>query len=160
MRQPLPWESVEPPIYVSRVPKPRKKWVTVGGWLLVALLLLGGLTTKYKIALVFAVLYTLTLLTQKEAAVTTRGLEIFYQMQITTHYDFFPWERITSIVREDRDHPDFIRLHFGFEATEKALFFTRADAAGVEKLAKMKNPAIRIVDYEGASKAQPRRKRK
>ena len=160
MRQPLPWESVEPPIYVSRVPKPRKKWVTVGGWLLVALLLLGGLTTKYKIALVFAVLYTLTLLTRKEAAVTTRGLEIFYQMQITTHYDFFPWERITSIVREDRDHPDFIRLHFGFEATEKALFFTRADAAGVEKLAKMKNPAIRIVDYEGASKAQPRRKRK
>ncbi len=160
MRQPLPWESVEPPIYVSRVPKPRKKWVTVGGWLLVALLLLGGLTTKYKIALVFAVLYTLTLLTQKEAAVTTRGLEIFYQMQITTHYDFFPWERITSIVREDRDHPDFIRLHFGFEATEKALFFTRADAAGVEKLAKMKNPVIRIVDYEGASKAQPRRKRK
>lgn len=159
MRQPLPWESVEPPIYVSRVPKPRKKWVTVGGWLLVALLLLGGLTTKYKIALVFAVLYTLTLLTQKEAAVTTRGLEIFYQMQITTHYDFFPWERITSIVREDRDHPDFIRLHFGFEATEKALFFTRADAAGVEKLAKMKNPAIRIVDYEGAQKVQPKRKR-
>ena len=159
MRQPLPWESVEPPIYVSRVPKPRKKWVTVGGWLLVALLLLGGLTTKYKIALVFAVLYTLTLLTQKEAAVTTRGLEIFYQMQITTHYDFFPWERITSIVREDRDHPDFIRLHFGFEATEKALFFTRADAAGVEKLAKMKNPAIRIVDYEGAQKAQPIRNR-
>ena len=159
MRQPLPWESVEPPIYVSRVPKPRKKWVTVGGWLLVALLLLGGLTTKYKIALVFAVLYTLTLLTQKEAAVTTRGLEIFYQMQITTHYDFFPWERITSIVREDRDHPDFIRLRFGFEATEKALFFTRADAAGVEKLAKMKNPAIRIVDYEGAQKAQPKRKR-
>ena len=159
MRQPLPWESVEPPIYVSRVPKPRKKWVTVGGWLLVALLLLGGLTTKYKIALVFAVLYTLTLLTQKEAAVTTRGLEIFYQMQITTHYDFFSWERITSIVREDRDHPDFIRLHFGFEATEKALFFTRADAAGVEKLAKMKNPAIRIVDYEGAQKAQPKRKR-
>ena len=131
MRQPLPWDSVEPPIYVSRVPKPRKKWVTVGGWLLVALLLLGGLTTKYKIALVFAVLYTLTLLTQKEAAVTTRGLEIFYQMQITTHYDYGPWERITSIVREDRDHPDFIRLHFGFEATEKALFFTRADAAGV-----------------------------
>lgn len=159
MRQPLPWESVEPPIYVSRVPKPRKKWVTVGGWLLVALLLLGGLTTKYKIALVFAVLYTLTLLTQKEAAVTTRGLEIFYQMQITTHYDFFPWERITSIVREDRDHPDFIRLHFGFEATEKALFFTRADAAGVEKLAKMKNSAIRIVDYEGAQKAHPKRKR-
>ena len=165
MKQPLPWESVPPPIYVSRVPKPRKKWVIVGGWVLVVFLLLYGLLSERSnpllsvVSFVFAAMYTLTLLTKKDAVVTTRGLEIFYQMQITTHYDFFPWERITSIVREDRDHPDFIRLHFGFEATEKALFFTRADAAGVEKLAKMKNPAIRIVDYEGAQKAQPKRKR-
>ena len=157
MRQTLPWESVEPPIYTARNPKPRKKWVQVGGWVFVALLLVGGLTTRYKIALVFAVLYTLTLLTKKDAVVTTRGLEIFYQMQITTHYDFFPWERITSIVREDRNHQEFIRLHFGFEATEKALFFTKSDAVEVEKLAKQKNPAIRIVDYVAAP---PKQKRK
>lgn len=160
MRQILPWESVEPPIYTSRLPKPRKKWVTVGGWILVVLLLIGGLTTRYKVALVFAVLYTLTLLTKKDAVVTTRGLEIFYQMQITSHYDFFPWERITSIVREDRNHPDLIRLHFGFEATEKAFFFTKADAAAIETLAKQKNSAIRVVNYEAAPPRQSSAKRK
>ena len=156
MRQTLPWESVAPPIYMTRLPKQRKKWVTVGGWIFVVVLLIGGLTTRYKVALVFALLYTLTLLTKKDAVVTTRGLEIFYQMQITTHYDFFPWDRITSIVREDRNHPDLIRLHFGFEATEKAFFFTKDDAIGVEKLAKKQNPAIRIVDYEVPDK--PRKK--
>ena len=149
MRQSLPWESVPPPIYTAREAKPRKKWVAIGGWVFVAFLLIGGLTTRYKIALVFAVLYTLTFLTKKEAVVTTRGLEIFYQMQITT------------IVREDRDHPDLIRLHIGFEATEKALFFTRSDAEGIEKLAKQQNPAIRIVDFEKAPlKARSNRKKK
>ena len=104
MRQTLPWESVPPPIYVSRPPKPRKKWVTVGGWILVVLLLLFGLMSKRSnlplsvISFGFALLYTLTLLTKKDAVVTTRGLEIFYQMQITTQYDFFPWEQINSIV--------------------------------------------------------------
>ena len=80
MRQTLPWESVPPPIYVSRPPKPRKKWVTVGGWILVVLLLLFGLMSKRSnlplsvISFGLALLYTLTLLTKKDAVVTTRGL--------------------------------------------------------------------------------------
>ena len=148
MRQTLPWESVPPPIYVSRPPKPRKKWVTVGGWILVVLLLLFGL------------LYTLTLLTKKDAVVTTRGLEIFYQMQITTQYDFFPWEQINSIVTEDRKHPDLIRLHIGYSSMEKALFFTRSDAEAIIKLAKEKNPAIRVLDYEAAPKQASKKRKK
>ena len=126
MRQTLPWESVPPPIYVSRPPKPRKKWVTVGGWILVVLLLLFGLMSKRSnlplsvISFGFALLYTLTLLTKKDAVVTTRGLEIFYQMQITTQYDFFPWEQINSIVTEDRKHPDLIRLHIGYSSMVRA----------------------------------------
>ena len=156
MRQTLPWESDPPPIYVSRPPKPRKKWVTVGGWILVVLLLLFGLMSKRSnlplsvISFGLALLYTLTLLTKKDAVVTTRGLEIFYQMQITTQYDFFPWEQINSIVTEDRKHPDLIRLHIGYSSMEKALFFTRSDAEAIIKLAKEKNPAIRVLDYEAA----------
>lgn len=166
MRQPLPWESVPPPIYTARNPKPRKKWVTVGGWILVIVLMLFGLSAMQRktelacISLVFSALYCLTLLMKKDAVVTTRGIEIFYQMYITTNYDFYPWERITSIVREDRGHAELIRLHFGFEATEKALYFTYADAAEVEKLALKMKPSIRIVDYEVAPKKTGKRKRK
>ncbi len=166
MRQSLPWESVPPPIYVSRLPKPRKKWVTVGGWILVACLLSFGLMSRQRnlllsaISLVFAFLYTLTLLTKKDAVVTTRGLEIFYQMQITTHYDFFPWEQINSIVTEDRKHPDLIRLHIGYSSMEKALFFTRSDAEAIIRLAKEKNPAIRVLDYEAAPKQAPKKRKK
>ena len=97
MRQTLPWESVPPPRSTFRArPSRGKKWVTVGGWILVVLLLLFGLMSKRSnlplsvISFGLALLYTLTLLTKKDAVVTTRGLEIFYQMQITTQYDFFP----------------------------------------------------------------------
>ena len=153
MRQTLPWESVPPPIYVSHPPKPRKKWVTVGGWILVVLLLLFGLMSKRSnlplsiISFGFALLYTLTLLTKKDAVVTTRGLEIFYDMQFTTNYEFFPWEDINAIVCEDRGHADMVRLHIGHGNTEKALFFPREDLDEIYAFTKKKNPAIRIMDY-------------
>ena len=164
MKQPLPWESVPPPIYVSRVPKPRKKWVTVGGWVLVVFLLLYGLLSERSnpllsvVSFVFAAMYALTLLTKKDAVVTTRGLEIFYQMQVTTHYDFFPWEQINAIVTEDRKHPELIRLHIGYGSMEKALFFTRPDAQSVIKLAKERNPAIRVLDYDTEPKQVPKKR--
>ena len=153
MKQSLPWESVPPPIYVSRPPKPRKKWVTVGGWILVVLLLLFGLMSKRSnlplsvISFGLALLYTLTLLTKKDAVVTTRGLEIFYDMQFTTNYEFFPWEDINAIVCEDRGHADMVRLHIGHGNTEKALFFPREDLDEIYAFIKKKNPAIRIMDY-------------
>ena len=153
MRQTLPWESVPPPIYVSRPPKPRKKWVTVGGWILVVLLLLFGLMSKRSnlplsvISFGLDLLYTLTLMTKKDSVVTTRGLEIFYDMQFTTNYDFFPWEDINAIVCEDRGHADMVRLHIGHGNTEKALFFPREDLDEIYAFIKKKNPAIRIMDY-------------
>lgn len=167
MKRPLPWESVPPPIYTARVPKPRKKWVTVGGWLLVVVLLTYGYASFQRhntmlacVSLAFAVLYTLALLMKKDAVVTTRGLEIFYQMQITTQYDFYSWEQINSIVREDRAHPELIRLHIGYSSLEKALFFTKDDAEAIIKLAKEKNPAIRVLDFESTPKGARKRKKK
>ena len=56
------------------------------------------------VSLAFSVLYLLTLMTKKDAALTSRGLEIFYDMQFTTNYEFFPWEDINAIVCEDRGH--------------------------------------------------------
>ena len=168
MKQSLPWESVPPPIYTARVPKPRKKWVTVGGWILVAVLLTYGYASFQRnntllacVSLAVAVMYTLTLLMKKDAVVTTRGLEIFYQMQITTQYDFFSWDQINSIVREDRAHPELVRLHIGYSSMEKALFFTKSDADAIIKMAKEKNPAIRILDHDTTSQSSrsPRKKK-
>ena len=84
----LPWESVSGPIYTARPLKPRKKWVTVGGWILSVVLILGGLITPYRILILFGVLYLLTMLAVKDTVITSRGVEVFYQMRITTHYDF------------------------------------------------------------------------
>ena len=47
MKQSLPWESVPPPIYPAQSSlKPRKKWVQTGGWILVVVLLLFGISTR------------------------------------------------------------------------------------------------------------------
>ena len=120
MKHSLPWESVPPPIYPAQASlKPRKKWVQVGGWILVVVLLLFGISTRSRnpllafVSLAFSVLYLLTLMTKKDAALTSRGLEIYYDMQFTTNYEFYPWEDINAIVCEDRGHADMVRLHIG-----------------------------------------------
>ena len=154
MKQSLPWESVPPPIFPAQLTlKPRKKGVQIGGWVLVVLLLLYGLSQRGRnpmlsiISLVFSVMYLVTMMTKKDAALTSRGLEIFYNMQFTTHYEFFPWEDINAVVCEDRGHADMVRLHIGHGNTEKALFFPREDLDEIYAFIKKKNPAIRIMDY-------------
>ena len=134
MKQSLPWESVPPPIFPAQLTlKPRKKWVQVGGWILVVLLLLYGVSLRGRnpllsiISLVFSVMYLVTMMTKKDAALTSRGLEIFYDMQFTTNYEFFPWEDISVIVCEDRNHAELVRLHIGYGNAEKAFFFPRED---------------------------------
>ncbi len=104
MKHSLPWESVPPPIYPAQASlKPRKKWVQVGGWILVVLLLLFGISTRSRnpllafVSLAFSVLYLLTLMTKKSAALTSRGLEIFYDMQFTTNYEFFPYSFVNLL---------------------------------------------------------------
>ena len=140
----LPWDSVPGPHYAARELKPRKKWVTVGGWILVAVLLLGGLATRYRVLLVFSTLYALALLTKKDVVVTSRGLEINYQMRITTQYDFWSWDKIVSVTREDKNNPEVVALYFGMDNKAKRLYFTRPVAEQVLKLAKEVKPGITI----------------
>lgn len=140
----LPWADLTGPIYTPRELKPRKAYVIYACWAMVILLLVGGIFTRFKIALIFAALYGLTLLSKKDAAVTERGLEIFYQMKITTNYNFWPWEEINAIVVEDRNHPELIALHIGRGSASKRFFFTRKDTQEILVLAREKNPGIPV----------------
>ena len=126
--QHLPWESLETPIYYPKELKPRKKWVYTGGWILSAALILGGIITPYRILLLFAILYILTLLMEKDVAVTERGLEIYYQMKITTHYDFWQWKEIDSLLLEDRNQPGLLAMHFIKGNKRFHFFFTISPA--------------------------------
>ena len=143
-KQTLPWADLTGPIYTPRELKPRKPHVIYVCWAMVILLLVGGIVTRFKIALIFAALYGLTLLSQKDVAVTERGLEIFYQMKITTNYNFWPWAEINAIVVEDRNHPELIALHFGHGSASKRFFFTRPDTEKILVLAREKHPGVPI----------------
>ena len=144
----LPWDSVSGPVYNARVLKPRKRWVTAGCWVLCVFLIAFGLTSPYRIAIVFGTLYILVLMMRKDVAVTDRGLEIYYQMRITTHYDFWPWEEIVAVIREDRRHPELVALHFGRGNSSKPFFFTRGDSDAIMALAREKNKKLLVRDAD------------
>ena len=122
------------------------------------LLILGGVTTRFRVAAIFGLLYLLALMMVKTTAVTSRGLEIFYQMRITSHYDFLSWESIRAVTREDRDHPDLVALYFANDIKSKRLFFTKSDANKIMELAKERNSDIKVGDI--SRKASPAAKRK
>ncbi len=109
-------------------------------------LIVGGFLTPYRIAIILGLLYILVLLMKKDVVVTQRGLEIFYQMRITTHYDFWPWREMVALIREDRKHPELVALHFGRGNASKRFFFTHADSDAIMALARQKNPRMAVRD--------------
>ena len=157
----LPWESVPGQKYNARNTLQRTKWTKTGGWLLVAILLLGGVVTQWKVAFVFAVLYALALIMEKYVTVTERGLEIFYQMQFTTNYDRWDWQDIYAVTHEPDPHDSALTvLYFTKGDRTKHNSFDNGDAKAILKLAKKRNPEIRIYDgKETRNKAEAIRNR-
>ena len=137
----LPWENEGGVVYTARELRPRKHWVTYGGYCLAVLLLAAGLLTRYRIALLFGALYLLALLMEK-------GIEQFYQMRITTHYECYPWNEIDTVVLEDRGHPTLAALYFRRGDKTKRLFFDKEDAEKILLLARKQNSAMRIERVE------------
>lgn len=142
----LPWESVPPPHYLARDAQ-KKGWVKAGGWVLAAALLVAGVATRWRIALVFGALYTLALLMEKYVAVTPRGLEIFHQMRITTNYERWDWADIYAVTHEsDPRSAGQTVLYFTKGDRTKRASFTDGDAEKVLKLARERNPAVKVYD--------------
>ena len=160
MKRSLPWEGVPEPIYQAREAKTHSKGVLAGGWLLVALLLMGGLMTHFKIALLFAALYAVTLVTRKTAVVTQRGVEVFYQMQITSQYDFWAWDDIFALTYElIPQYPDLMQIYFTKGDRTKRLFFPLADGKALLASAKKWRPGVKIYNgNENREKAEAAKK--
>lgn len=161
---PFPWESVPDPKYYAVDTLPRKGWVKVGGWVLVVILLGAGVMTRWRIALVFGVLYALALVMEKTVAVTRRGLEIFHQMQITTNYEIWRWDEIEAVTHEpDPKNTTQTLLYFTKGDRTKRQSFKRDEAEAVLRMAKEQNPGVRVYDGQeargrAAAAAQKRRK--
>ena len=144
----LPWENEGGVVYTARELRPRKRWVTYGGYCFAALLLAAGILTRFRIALLFGALYILALLMGKHVVVSEEGIEQFYQMRITTHYECYPWNEIDTVLLEDRGHPTLAALYFRRGDKTKRLFFDKEDAEKILLLARKQNSTIRIERVE------------
>lgn len=152
----LPWEGLSGPIYQTHSIKVRKNWMKWACLVLCLFLIAGGLVTKYRVALIFGILYILVLLMDKRVVVTGRGVETFYQMRITTHYELWRWEEIDAVVREDRNHPKLVALYFSRGDRVKRLFFTKTDAQAVMDWLRAEHRDIKVAESDEKKPGVPR----
>ncbi|MBQ6360702.1 MAG: hypothetical protein IJJ25_06145 [Lachnospiraceae bacterium] len=147
MSRTFPWEGITSPMYAAHEVKPRKKWVIYYGWGLAALLLVGGFMTRFKIALFFAVIIALALISKKTVMVTERGVESFMDMRFTSYYEIWKWEEIEALTHEVlKEFPGSWQLYFTRGDRTRKIFFKEADAKEILKLAKKQNSKIRLYD--------------
>ena len=147
MNHAFPWAELTTPMYEAVEVKHHKKWVIVGSWILAAVLVVGGFTTRFKIAFVFAALLVLTMISKKTVMITERGLESFMEMRITSQYELWKWSEIEAITHQKlAEYPGMVQLYFTKDVRTRRLFFTEKDAAEIRKLAKQKNSKIWVYD--------------
>lgn len=145
----LPWNSVDGKIYKSINVKSRDKWVNMGAWIMSFGLIFLGILTKYKITIIFGVLFLLTLLMERHVVVTNRGLEIFYQMKITKSYDLWKWDDLEALTYEiDPKHRNAILFYFTKGDRTKKFYFPLDNKEGILSTAKKQNRNIKIYDGE------------
>ena len=143
----LPWESVPDPKFFARDTTQRKGWVKTGGWVLVVALRAAGVATRWRVALVFGVLYALARVMEKSVAVTRRGLEIYHDMRVTTNYEQWPWQDIEALTHEPNPrNPAQTIVYFTRGDRTKRFSFDKADAEGVLRLARENRPGMKIYD--------------
>ena len=126
-------------------PTPPKPWVQKGGWALVALLAYGGITTRYKVALLFAALYAITLLSEKTIRITAAGLEQETRMKVANHREVWPWQDIFSVTYEALPQtPGRVALYFTCGDRTRRLYFAKEEQDEILALGKRQNPALMV----------------
>ena len=160
----LPWESVQGTIFHARDAKPRKKWVTIGGWILSVALILAGVAFNYIIMIIFGVMYALALMMKIDSVVTKREVEIYRQMRITSNHEIWAWADLDYVLTEDRTKPGLTAVLFNRGDRVKRLYFDTADAPRILKMAReMKHGILTgdASDYEDTDiKSKARKKAK
>lgn len=145
-RKDLPWKELESLSQPAREVKERSRWNTRLAWVMCAFLIIGGILTPYRITVLFGLLYVLVLLMDKQTAATPRGIEIFYDMKITTSYTFWPWKEINAISREENvKYPGIYAVYFTRGDKSKRLFFNKNQWDALIRLAKQGNHGLQVV---------------
>lgn len=156
----FPWESVQGQIFHAREEKPRKKWVTAGGWILSVVLILSGFAMHFLLLVIFGILYALALMMKVDKVVTKRGVEIFNQMMITSHHEIWEWADMNYVLTEDRSKPGLTAILFNRGDRVKRLYFDSADAPKILEFAKEMKPGILTGDADDYSDTNVKSKAK
>ncbi|SUB57517.1 hypothetical protein [Peptoniphilus lacrimalis] len=147
MKFDLPWKDLDGNIYSYIDVKNRKNYVNYIAWFLTILFALIGFFTVYRIGLFIALVLFLTLVYKRYVVVTSRGLEIFYNIFISKSYEIWDWEDIYALTyANDYDYKDLKIIYFTKGDITKRFYFKSEDLQGIISLAKSKSKKIKIFD--------------
>lgn len=142
----LPWDDDGEAIKYVYV-NPRKRFSEKYAYMITSILIILGITTKYKLTLILALLLLLSLLSKKYVAVSGKGLEMYTDMKITHNYNVWDWSDIEAITYEKKaEEPKLILLYFTKGDVTKRFFFDYEDKERVFDLAHKYNKKIKIYD--------------
>ena len=142
----LPWDDDSEAIKYVYV-NPRKKFSERYAYMIASILIILGITTKYKLTLILALLLLLSLLTKRYVAVSAKGLEMYTDMKITKTYNVWEWSDIEAITYEKKaEEPKLTLLYFTKGDVTKRFFFDEKDKESVFELAHKHNKKIKIYD--------------
>ena len=142
----LPWDDDSEAIKYVYV-NPRKKFSEKYAYVITSILIILGITTKYKLTLVLALLLLLSLLSKKYVAVSGKGLEMYTDMKVTHTYNVWYWSDIEAITYEKKaEEPKLTLLYFTKGDITKRFFFDEKDKESVFEVAKKHNKKVKIYD--------------
>lgn len=142
----LPWDDDSEAIKYVYV-NPRKNFSEKYAYIITSSLIILGITTKYKLTLILALLLLLSLISKRYVAVSAKGLEMYTDMKITHTYNVWEWSDIEAVTYEKKaEEPKLILLYFTKGDITKRFFFDEKDKESVFDLAKKHNKKIKIYD--------------
>ena len=142
----LPWDDDSEAIKYVYV-NPRKNFSEKYAYIITSILIILGITTKYKLTLILALLLLLSLISKRYVAVSAKGLEMYTDMKITHTYNVWEWSDIEAVTYEKKaEEPKLILLYFTKGDVTKRFFFDEKDKESVFEVAKKHNKKIKIYD--------------
>lgn len=140
----MPWAG-EKTVVETHLLKPRTKAKVMCYAAVSLLLVFGGIVTKYKISIVFGVLYLLALMMKKSEVITSRGLEQYFKIFFIEKHYIFGWENVSQMVVETiKGNSNLKAVHIFVGDRDKKEFVKSKDVDKVVKLATIVNENLPV----------------
>lgn len=148
-----PWSN-EKNSYPCFPAKEKSPYVLYMGQIFASIFIIIGILTPSPLSIAIGALLLLAATLNKQMKISSKGLEISYNMHVIHHYDCWPWSQVDSLTYAD-DPNDTERkiLYFTQDIKTKKVYIPKQHLADILDLARKNSLSIKI--YNGNAYRNP-----